>query len=323
MDKIHIKLLTEEKKQIWDDFVDDSNNGTIFHKQKFLSYHKNKFKDNEHHLLFYQGKKLISVLPLAIFESEGGKIAKSPYGASFGGFVDKKAIYSDISRIVKTFKEYAIENNYSTIIITLPPLTYNQQPNNSQDFCLLKERFQLNNRELTSIIPLYNESSTKIFDSYKYSCRRKIRKAIKNNFITKNIENMHEFYDLLLQNHNKFKKTPTHSFDELRELKKLFPEDINIFGVYSGNELTAGVLCISMNNKVVLSFYICHQKQFDNYGVTALALNSAIIWASENGFKFFDLGTSSLNMVANEGLLSFKESFGSTAIFRDTYTLEL
>ena len=74
MQNISVELLTQDKKQIWDDFVDDSNNGTIFHKQKFLSYHKEIFKDNEHHLLFYEGKKLIAVFPLAIFDSEEGKV---------------------------------------------------------------------------------------------------------------------------------------------------------------------------------------------------------------------------------------------------------
>jgi len=119
MQNITVELLTQEKKQIWDDFVDDSNNGTLFHKQKFLSYHEEKFKDDEHPLLFYEGEKLIAVLPLAIFESEGKKIAKSPYGGSFGGFVYKKATYSNVSNIIKTFKEYAIQNNFDTIVMTL------------------------------------------------------------------------------------------------------------------------------------------------------------------------------------------------------------
>ena len=41
---ISIKKYNDKMKNIWDDFVDNSNNGTIFHKQSFLSYHLNRLK---------------------------------------------------------------------------------------------------------------------------------------------------------------------------------------------------------------------------------------------------------------------------------------
>lgn len=42
---IKIKKLSEKDIKIWDEFVDNSNNGTIFHKMRFLKYHPiGKFK---------------------------------------------------------------------------------------------------------------------------------------------------------------------------------------------------------------------------------------------------------------------------------------
>ena len=76
-----------------------------------------------------------------------------------------------------------------------------------------------------------------------------------------------------------------------------------------------------MNKRVVLSFYICHKEKYDDYGVTALALHSSITWAAENNFDYFDLGRTTTNMIINEGGLQFKESFGSTPVFRDSFTL--
>ncbi|MFI5263453.1 MAG: GNAT family N-acetyltransferase, partial [Candidatus Kapaibacterium sp.] len=59
-------------------------NGTVFHTQQFLAYH-NEGKFQFHHLLFYEGKRLVAVLPGGL--RENGKIYDSPLGASYGSFV--------------------------------------------------------------------------------------------------------------------------------------------------------------------------------------------------------------------------------------------
>ena len=70
----------------WDDFVEVSDNGTMFNKRSFLSYHdKSKFKDAS----FFARKngKLFSVFTAAIIERDGKKILASHPGASYGSFV--------------------------------------------------------------------------------------------------------------------------------------------------------------------------------------------------------------------------------------------
>ena len=50
--RIIIKKYKNSLKKEWNNFVNQSNNGTIFHNQKFLSYHLNR-KFIDHSLLFY------------------------------------------------------------------------------------------------------------------------------------------------------------------------------------------------------------------------------------------------------------------------------
>ena len=83
---ISIKKYNPKMKKIWDDFVTQSNTGTIFHKQSFLNYHlKRKFQN--HSLLFYNNNVLVSVLPAALITNKNHKKIYSHPGASFGGFV--------------------------------------------------------------------------------------------------------------------------------------------------------------------------------------------------------------------------------------------
>ena len=97
---VRIEKYTEDKKQIWNFFVKNSNNGTLFHDLDFLSYHpEDRF--NEHHLMFYRKDNLISVMPMALSETDGKKVAKSPYGGSYGGIItDEQLKYRHSEEII-------------------------------------------------------------------------------------------------------------------------------------------------------------------------------------------------------------------------------
>ena len=50
-------------KKDWDNFINSSDNGTIFHHREFLTYHIGREFD-DHSLLFYRKNKLVCVFTL-------------------------------------------------------------------------------------------------------------------------------------------------------------------------------------------------------------------------------------------------------------------
>jgi len=78
---IKVKKFINENTTIWDNFINCSNNGTIFHYRSFLNYHEN-ITFNDHSLLFYKEKKLVALLPAAV---DDDSFSSHP-GISFGGF---------------------------------------------------------------------------------------------------------------------------------------------------------------------------------------------------------------------------------------------
>ena len=59
---IIISKFKEKEEKKWDDFIDQSNNGTLFHKRKFLNYHPSgRFLD--HSLIFEKRGNIIGLLP--------------------------------------------------------------------------------------------------------------------------------------------------------------------------------------------------------------------------------------------------------------------
>ncbi|HWY35585.1 MAG TPA: hypothetical protein VNX68_13140, partial [Nitrosopumilaceae archaeon] len=62
---------TSKYYQAWNNFVNSSNNGTLFHRLDFLSYHGKKFESIENHLLFFKGDELFAVLPAGVIDMGG------------------------------------------------------------------------------------------------------------------------------------------------------------------------------------------------------------------------------------------------------------
>lgn len=63
--------------EAWTHFVEHANEGTIFHRLDFLQYHGERFSQHEHHLAWYKGQTLFGIIPMAIFEEEYGRAARS------------------------------------------------------------------------------------------------------------------------------------------------------------------------------------------------------------------------------------------------------
>ena len=70
---ISIEKYNHKMLNVWDDFVSNSNNGTMFNKQTFLNYHISR-KFNNHSLLFYLKEKLVCVLPAVTARKNKRKI---------------------------------------------------------------------------------------------------------------------------------------------------------------------------------------------------------------------------------------------------------
>ena len=93
----------------WDNFVDQSDNGTLFNKRQFLNYHpKSKFND----VSFFVKKngKLLSVFTAALIERDGKKILSSHPGASYGSFVYQSDLnFKEAHDLVEYLIEYSKE----------------------------------------------------------------------------------------------------------------------------------------------------------------------------------------------------------------------
>jgi len=315
---IKVKQFIIQNTKAWDDFIDDSNNGTLFHMRSFLTYHENiKFQD--HSLLFYSNNTIIAVLPASIHDD----IFCSHPGISFGSFIYQKQLsFSDANKIVDAFLLYIKKLSCKKIKLTFPPKCYYANMSDYIEFCLFSNGFIYNKLELSNIVKLHDNFNL-VYKQYKPSARQAYRRAERSGISINQSNNFNEFYKILTNNlslrHN---VSPTHSLSELKKISKLFPTKINLFTATLDSKIIAGVINFICNNNTVLAFYISHNPEFQNARPLNMLFTHIFKWSIENGYKYYDFGLFTVNGEPNLSLARFKESFGAEGVFRKTMILD-
>ncbi|MFC1550092.1 GNAT family N-acetyltransferase [Candidatus Neomarinimicrobiota bacterium] len=320
---LEIEQYNDKLADRWDSLVWQANNGTLFHTRKFLSYHpNNRFKD--HSLIFNKKNKPFVLFPAAEVNIDNGRLLVSHPGASYGSFVTPRDLsFSKAYELVESLLSHAKDKSFQGIRLTLPPTIYNSRLSNYIDFALLKHGFSYLNREISSILFL-EQTAEQNLRKFRPSHRQAVRKAERSGIVIKQSEAFNEFFRILSKNlkirHN---VSPTHTEKELYLLKSMFPDKIYLHGAYYKGKMIAGVVTFDCTENAVLAFYISHDESFQEMRPLNLLFYEIFKIAIAQNKKVFDFGIFTVNEEPNFGLGRFKENFGASGMFRDTFQIIL
>jgi hypothetical protein len=320
-----LKIIEYQKKNYhhWNNFIEKSNNGTIFHRLDFLSYHGKKFQKNANHLLWLKGTEIYAVMPLGILPKSGKKIALSPFGASWGGLVTgEKFKLKYVFEVVESLVEYLKRRKISEILITPTPMCYFRSYSSYFDFVLSSLGFKLINREVLNVTKL-PKNSEKVWERLDKKCRNQTRSALKNFTLKENVK-AKEFYPILIEDKHRHGAEPTHSLEDLEYLERNLSRMIRFDVAQNSEGQRAGIGYFISNASTLMTFYMAQEDAaMGKNGLNALVLRG-IERAVKEGFEYLDFGISSRNNQPYLGLAEFKENFsGFSGFTRDTYQMKL
>jgi hypothetical protein len=316
---IQIRRTAEDDRNCWTDFVQRSNNGTIFHLPDFLEYHPPDRFEN-HHLIAEDSSGLVSVIPGALTERDDGIWFRSYPGASYGGPVLTDSMgLRKTEKLVDSLIAYCRVQGWTGIEMTPPPIAYYRRPHNYLEFSLIRRGFAYRKRELTAVIDLYRLGE-ELRLGFRSSALRGVKKAQKSGLVVEENWDFARFYPVLESNlQQRHDVSPTHTLEELEKLRELLGnERIRQFTAVLNGEVLAGMVMFHCNPRVTLAFYISHDQEHQSLRPVNLVYMEVIRWAKQMGYHYMDLGTFTLDMEVNYGLCRFKESFSARGIFRNT-----
>lgn len=306
----------------WRRFLEESNNGTLFHDLDFLAYHRDgKFQTR--HLLFKKDGNLLALLPAAmVLDDTEQPILKSPYGASVGGFVLPVGQSAGTAiQLVQSLQERARSLGAKAVELRLAPSLYMRDPNDNLGFALFANKFQLTRRWLSPIIRISTDAESILAHCAKSKVRdfqNGLRKGLRPREVDS--DQIGEFYRLLMLTWSKHGTQPTHSKEDVENLFRRVPKNLRLFLCEHQGQEIAAVLVFILNRQVAYTFYICQDETFRSVRPgTVLVLHIAQILGAE-GTAYLDLGPSSFDDLSlNHGLVSFKEELGARGACRDTW----
>jgi hypothetical protein len=308
---VEIKKYTQEYFNDWNRFVEESKNGLFFFDRNFMEYHSDRFTD--HSLLIFNNNKIIAVFPA----NESGNEIVSHGGLTFGSLILSHYIKaSEVLEIFNEIKKYYKALSFNEIIYKAVPHIFHKYPSEEDLYALFRNEATLFRRDISSVIDLANPirfSETK---------RQLVRKCEEKSIIVAENENFEEYWALLSSVLQKFDAKPVHTVEEIRMLKKKFPDNIKLFEAKIENNLLAGIVLFDFGN-VVHTQYMAASQEGRKLGALDFINHTLLQKFSDRKYYSFGISTEKQGQFLNEGLIQQKENMGARGIALDFYSIKL
>ena len=303
----------------WDETVGESVNGTIFHLRAFLAYHGDKFRGSERFLVARSPGGVVAQIALTVNENpDGTREVLSPYGASYGGFVLHHSLtHREAKGLVGAFVDWLRSTGISRCRLTFPIACCNKVSVDTLYFALLEHGFRLSTREVTSVFCL--EPRRPAYEQVYDRARRTARRAANAGVTIDFHGDLDDFWRVLELTYAKHGVPPTHTHAEYKRLTELLPDRVFAHVAYHDDEPVAALGCFVITPTVNSSFYICQDPAKDDLQGLSLLILETLSRMEQEGYRYFNFGTMTVNMEPRENIFMFKENFSRVGVFRDTY----
>ena len=310
--EFRIEKYKEIHNHIWNDFIKTSKNGTFLFDRNYMDYHCDRFID--HSLLVYKKDKLVAVFPA----NEVEKKIQSHGGLSYGGLVYTTKLRTiSILDVFKKVINYYSQKGFEELYYKVVPKIYNTYPSAEDEYALFALNAKLYRKDVSSTIDIKNRP--------KLSKGRKwlLARSKKENIVIEESLDFHCFFDEYnIHLKSKYNVNSVHSPEEMLLLKDKFPNNIKLLTATKDNCFLGGTI-LYFTETVIHAQYIHFSKKGKDVGSFDLLMN--YIFEKFKDYKYFDFGisTEKNGRYLNEGLISFKESFGARATVCDFYKISL
>lgn len=311
----HLKvvLYNSDYKDDWNCFLEQANPASFLFHRNFMDYHRDRFCD--HSLLFYEGDRLIALLPAHTNDT----VLCSHFGLSYGGIIHRASLTTAaFLALLELLAEHCKEYQLEAIILNEIPFIYQHSVNSLMPFVshalqAVQHVQMLSTIDFKAPLPLNTNR------------KRMIQKGIKNGYWIQEDSSATSFWQRILipRLHDRYQANPVHTIEEIESLLQAFPQSIKQMNVYNSQGELVGGTTLFIHPHVVHLQYIAGNEMDNNKGALDLLIYT-LIQHYQTTVRYFDLGSSHLNpKQLNKGLLYWKESFGARSIPQYCYTFQV
>jgi hypothetical protein len=307
----------------WDMFVRQySRNGGIFQERKFIGYHPpGKFRDDS--LVFLSDGAVVGVLPAARIGEPGQQmVAYSHPGSTAGGLIyHREMTLREVLTMLELAIDYYKSRGYHRLEFRLAESLFAYPGDGELLFLLWHRGFKLVTREVGSCVNLNNSDNWLTLGRKKNpGTIRSLRKQGIRSFLT---DDPDASFRLVANNlEQRYGKHPSHSAQELADLKLRYPDRVHFWLAAQGDTPIATIVVFVVNRHAVHDFYIAQDYAYSKLNAMPMLFYHAFEHYQSLGYEWFNFGLSSRADWIKWGILEFKERMGGRGTFKDVWALE-
>jgi hypothetical protein len=257
----------------------------------------------------------------AIYFLKNGNSLVSLDRAPFGSFrLTEGASETELSRLLEKIESWAKVHNVSHLMIRSYPDAYHPAHNALIKNALHRSGFNVKYDDISQLISI--EKAGMNLDTHK---RRRRRKADDSDFTFRllPLSFLAEAYSLVVESRENKNYPVTMTLKDLEATFERFPHEYLLFGVFDKNKMVATSVSIKVNSEIMYSFYIGDALAYRSYSPVTTLVDGIYRYCQTHQFKILDLGLSTDKGVMNEGLYTFKKTFGTFDSHKLTYLKQL
>ncbi|MCX6355553.1 MAG: GNAT family N-acetyltransferase [Candidatus Aureabacteria bacterium] len=307
-----IELYDDSQKDVWDDFVKRSKNGTFLLQRDYMEYHRDLFRDYSF-LIRDENDALYAILPA----HRNGNALVSHGGLSYAGFVTDEAMtVPGMLGVFDSVMRHLKENGFEKFIYKTIPHIYHIVPAEEDKYALFLCGAALTRRDVLAVV---DQTHRVPFQERR---RRSVSKAVKNALRVERSQDFQGYWEIVQDNlRRRYNAAPVHNVKDITLLNSRFPENIKLFACRKASAMMGGVV-VYESRRVAHVQYISACEEGKKMGAIDLIFDHLLGDCYRN-MPFFDFGISNEKngLYLNRGLIDQKEGFGARAVAHDHYEL--
>lgn len=303
----------------WDALVAGSCNGTFLHTRRFLSYHRDRFRDRS--LVGEDGRGRVRlVLPAAELPHHRGTVASHP-GITYGGVVHDGSVRGD--DMVEVLEQAAAlyrNAGFQLFRYKAIPSIYHRVPAADDEYALFRMGARLYRCDLSATIDVDRPRQISKGRKYQLAVAHRNQVCVKSGW-----DDLQPFWRLLGDSlRSRHGVSPVHTVEEISRLADLFPDRVQMMSARVDEEVVAGAVLFHTSPVLHVQYAAAGDAGRRTSALDAV-IEAAIGVAADGGYRYFDYGVSTEDegRTLNSPLHHYKLSFGGGGVIYNHYEMEL
>lgn len=276
----------------------------LFNSPEFFRLHASQ--EGNYFQWLIKGKVLITLHLTEI--SEGAY--RSPARGTFGGLsIAADVPPHELVEFMNSVQAHLRERGIRTLEILLAPMQHDSVVCSMQYFVLRSLAFRETQVDLNYAMAVDGQA---FVQRINYANRKRLKKCHREGFEAKlaGADRLTEVYAVIAENRASKGYPMTMSEPQVREMQMAFPDALELFTCELSGQLVASAVCLRLRSDVLYVFYWGDLPGYAQSSPVVILAEAIYLSCQSRGIAVLDVGTSTVDMQMNLGLINFKRGLG-------------